>query len=650
MHPLEHCEAGIATEAVLQPAQLQLEVDKQALRWTRSGSSDLRTPGRVSGSDEELAHGQSTLTFRDVSFSVKATGSKGGETQILAPVSGHFEPGTLAAVMGPSGSGKTTLVDILANKKRAPHGGTVYFNGRPRDKLFHRMTAYVPQNDVMPPFLTVKEALIFHGALKEQWPSGFTSKMASKLMDKRLKLLGLYEVRDSRIGDEHVRGISGGQRRRLSLARGIASGARLLFCDEPTSGLSATDAELCVQYMKVIAGRYGTTIVVVIHQPRVEVAELFDHLLLLTSSPGRVVYNGPMSDSVVHFEKVLGKSMPARVNPMDWCMDLVTPGSRGSCQDECVIYYNSSCRENIERFVTTELENERSTPIELLEKKRGNMLQYGKMPPVRNSKFGVRFFRQCQLVFCRQLTLSLRDRQGLVADLAVASAKAVVVGIAYLNIGQLQPGQHCGFFFMVLMSCSIEGMKNMPKIIGDRTIMKMETSEALYSEWAYIISFTVINWAQTLLSNVVYVVILFAMSGLRWEMFGSVLFWTMLVSLTMDSLYLMVASIAKDSASAFLLATPVLMMFLLYNGFTATKTTVPWFMTWAVQLSPVARAMEALVVAASKVYGGDAYGSLTTHFGYVDDPQAALQVIVACFAVFRVVQMICLQKMNNIQR
>merc|ERR1711988_1957098 len=106
--------------------------------------------------------------------------------------------------------------------------------------------------------------------------------------------LGLDSVLDTPIGSETLRGVSGGQRRRVTLARGMVSGASILFCDEPTSGLSSTDAENCIKRMRYACVKFGITMFVVIHQPKPEVVELFDQLILLTSEPGRMVYQGPM--------------------------------------------------------------------------------------------------------------------------------------------------------------------------------------------------------------------------------------------------------------------------------------------------------------------------------------------------------------------
>mmetsp|Transcript_56834 Transcript_56834/g.132470 ORF Transcript_56834/g.132470 Transcript_56834/m.132470 type:complete len:674 (-) Transcript_56834:571-2592(-) len=593
-----------------------------------------------------FARGESALTFQDVACSVKT--EKGEEQVILEPVSGHFEPGSLVAVMGPSGSGKSTLLDILAGKKTMPSKGHVRLNGRPLDTFFRRMVAYVPQEDILPAHLTVKEAVLFHSSLREEMPSAFSREMASQLIDRRLEALGLGSVKDSMIGDDRMRGISGGQKRRLSLARGLSSGPHIVFCDEPTSGLSATDAEVCVRYMHSVVERFHITMVVVIHQPRIEVAKLFSHLLLLTASPGRVVYSGPMGDAVTHLARV-GFPVPENINPLDYCLDLITP-ARGSCEEAFVNYYTVHCKPLNDNIVREELHNERYAPVELLEKRRRILLQFGRLPPLQHSRYGTSFAKQLRLVIARQLTLSIRDKQRLIADLVVALAKAAVVGTAYMDVGSLHAQHQCGFFFMVLMSCSIDGMKHMPRIIEDRTIMKMETSDALYSEWAYIVAFTAVTTSQTLVSHFLFVVPLFMISGLTWDLFKCLCLWTTLLALTMDSLYLMVAAMARDSSSAQILSLPFLMFLLLYNGFLAAKTTVPRFMEWAIKVSPVSYAMEEIVIAAADVYGGDEYAYTLKLFGYKDEFINASTVMCTYLVLFRTAQVVCLKRLNNLKR
>ncbi|CAK9095469.1 unnamed protein product [Durusdinium trenchii] len=256
-------------------------------------------------------------------------------------------------------------------RKSDPHGGTVHFNGRPRDKLFQRISAY---EDQMPKYLTVTEAwrmacacemngesmkslpcqlphsttaVEFNGMLK-LWkferPSMVSKSMAQQWIQRRLE--------DTYIGDgTSLRGISGGQKRRLSLAKRLASGSQVFFCDEPTSGLSATDAEACIRYMKHIARFYNVIVLVVIHQPRIEVAQLFDELVLMTANPGRAVYNGKMEDVEDYLHQV-GFDVPMHANPVDFFMDLVTPDASNSQVDLFVEQY----RDRLEPRVLREVE------------------------------------------------------------------------------------------------------------------------------------------------------------------------------------------------------------------------------------------------------------------------------------------------------
>jgi len=592
--------------------------------------------------DPEVAVGDTAMTFENVSFSA-------GDKVILKPVSGHYEPGNLVAIMGPSGSGKSTLLDILAGKKSSPHGGTVHFNGRPRDRLFQRMSAYVAQDDILPACLTVQEAVSFHASLKQERPSKFTTEMFEQRISKALEDLGLLGVKDSYIGDQSVRGISGGQRRRVSLACAFAHFPQIMFCDEPTSGLSATDAEACVKYMRLIAHKYGITILVVIHQPRVEVTKLFDELLLLTASPGRCVYNGPMSGLRQHCA-ALGRPVPPHANPADHIMDRITPGNPKSCEDAFVEHYDANGRPSIDVVVEQQLHHERSSAIEVLEAQHAKLAAFGSVPKLRGSKHGVRFRRQLVLVGTRQLTLYLRDKRGIVADIMISVGKGVILGLTYLDIGDKDALAQLGFFFMLMMATSIDGMKGIPKLITERRVMKMETSEALYSEWAYILPFTLLSWIQAIVSNTIFIFLLFSISSLQWPMFWDVWLWTTMLYLTMDSMFLFLSAVAKDASLAMVMALPFFMLFLLFNGFTVGRKTAPRALAWIVDISPVAYAIEEVTEAALRYYQTEQYKGIVNYFAYRNEPGVAFGVMLAVLVVFRCLQVVSLKFLNNIQR
>ena len=130
-----------------------------------------------------------------------------------------------------------------------------------------------------------------------------------------LSILGLEEIRHSRIGDETVRGISGGQRKRVNIGLELVADPTVLFLDEPTSGLDSTSSlETCDALSKIAS--LGVTVVTVIHQPRYEIFTSFDDVLLLGKG-GRAVYLGPSTRALAHFE-AHGVMCPPRVNPADF--------------------------------------------------------------------------------------------------------------------------------------------------------------------------------------------------------------------------------------------------------------------------------------------------------------------------------------------
>ncbi|CAK9080113.1 ABC transporter G family member 22 (ABC transporter ABCG.22), partial [Durusdinium trenchii] len=592
-------------------------------------------PGDVA-LDERLAYGNAALTFQDVSFRMKDPQNQ-EEKIILVPCSGHFEPGTLVALMGPSGSGKTTLLDILADKKTSPYEGKVHMNGRPRDCLFPRLTSYVPQDDIMFPNVTVKEQVMFHTVLKTEVPYAVSKAMISKATELRLRAVGLEGVQHEYIGSDTNRGISGGQRRRVSLACGLATGAQIFFCDEPTSGLSATDAEQCVRYMRLLCKKYNVTIILAIHQPRQEVAVLFDHLLLLTANPGDLVYNGRMRDAAEYWSNA-GFPVPTLVSPTDYFLDLVTPGGEDSQAQHFLDYFSRTAKPEIESQVNVELNYERPTSWQLLNDRREILTRYGDMPPLRKSVYGVRFRTQLLKVFCRQLRLLVRDQQGLITDILVAIVQGLLVGSANIGIGNFSGYNQAGFFFMLIMTCALSGIKVMPKALSERTVMKMEVSEVLYNDWAYILSFTFLNGIVSVLSNSIFVLVVFILSKLQWEVFPAVLLWNSVIFVAMDSLYGMVAAMAKDASSAQIILTPFLTLAMLFNGFTVSRKSVPAFMLWALEMSPVSHTLEELTYSIQRTTDSMELQIVIDQFGYESSIKGAIIAAASWFFVCRLVQ------------
>ncbi|RVX20051.1 ABC transporter G family member 15 [Vitis vinifera] len=171
--------------------------------------------------------------------------------------------------------------------------------------------AYVTQHDVLLGTLTVKETLTYSAHLR--LPTTMTKEEVNDIVEETILEMGLQNCANGFIGNWHIRGISGGEKKRLSIALEILTQPRLLFLDEPTSGLDSASAYFIIQTLKNTACN-GRTVISSIHQPSSEVFALFDHLLLL--SGGETVYHGEAKRAVEFFAEA-GFPCPSRRNPSD---------------------------------------------------------------------------------------------------------------------------------------------------------------------------------------------------------------------------------------------------------------------------------------------------------------------------------------------
>lgn len=251
------------------------------------------------------------LEWENIQYSIK-------EKIILSGISGRVESGEMLAVMGPSGAGKSTVLDILAKRIYASEG-KVYVNGD-GDVDMKNLTAYVEQSDTLLGVLTVQETIYFAARL------GLASSTPAQVIHERvgrvLSELGLCDVHNSRIGNPVQRGISGGQKRRVTLGAALVTMPRILLLDEPTSGLDSRAGREVLTAIKKIALQHGMIIIASIHQPSWETFSLFDKLLLLAQ--GRTVYYGVTSGLATYLGDGLGQPVPKFANPADRALDFIS--------------------------------------------------------------------------------------------------------------------------------------------------------------------------------------------------------------------------------------------------------------------------------------------------------------------------------------
>ncbi|XP_030543779.2 ABC transporter G family member 5 [Rhodamnia argentea] len=239
-----------------------------------------------------------------------------GVRQVLKDVNCRARSWEILAIIGPSGAGKSSLLEILAGKI-APQNGSIFVNQKPIDKAhFRKIIGYVAQKDTLFPLLTVEETLMFSARLRLRLPE---SQLASRVKSL-LQELGLEHVAGTRVGDDRIRGVSGGERRRVSIGVDVIHDPRVLILDEPTSGLDSNSALQIIDMLKMMAETQGRTVILSIHQPGFRIVKQFNSILLMAN--GSVLHQGTADQLAVQL-RLMGLPNPPHVNVIEFAIESI---------------------------------------------------------------------------------------------------------------------------------------------------------------------------------------------------------------------------------------------------------------------------------------------------------------------------------------
>eukprot|EP00899_Mesostigma_viride_P016453 jgi/Mesvir1/24809/Mv22058-RA.2 len=287
--------------------------------------------------DLQVAKGV-TLAWKWLTLDVR--GKSGKIKRILHPSSGMFAAASLTGILGPSGAGKSSFLNVCAGKKvKGKVGGSVTLNGEPVEAMVRLgEMAYVKQEDILLGALTVRETLLFAAFLL--LPRKMSSDAKIRRVDAVIQELLLVRCKDTLVGNHVLRGVSGGEKRRLSVALELITKPSVVLLDEPTSGLDTSSALVMVRAFKALVG-HGHTIIATVHQPRQAIFDLFDTLVLLAH--GHLVYLGPLRDAE-HYFASLGFRIPANVNTADGILDILAEGWKRKEEEAAAVATATSTR------------------------------------------------------------------------------------------------------------------------------------------------------------------------------------------------------------------------------------------------------------------------------------------------------------------
>ncbi|XP_020080583.1 ABC transporter G family member 4-like [Ananas comosus] len=534
---------------------------------------------------------------------------------ILRDVSLTARPGEVLAVVGPSGAGKSTLLDILSARTLPSHG-LLLLNSLPlHPASFRKLSAHVPQLDSSLPLLTVSETFAFASSLLSPRNKSTTAAdaVASLLCDLRLS-----HAAHTRVSG----GLSGGERRRVSIGLALLRDPGVLLLDEPTSGLDSSSAHLVLQTLRAAAAARAAAVVLSIHQPSSRLLSSVDSLLLL--SKGSVVHFGSLASLDAHLLS-LGLSVPAQLNPLEYAMELLHQLPHPKPTTPSV-----------------------SLPRKQEETKPASPSSTWETPAYSSSRAG-----EIGALYGRSWKVVYRTKQLLLTNFLEALLVGLLLGTLYINAGYGEDGarKRLGLFAFTLTFLLSATTETLPIFVCERPILIREASSGLYRLSSHVVAATLVFLPYLLAVALLYSATVYFLAGLcaAPAAFATFVLIVWAVVLTANSFVLFVSSFAPDYIAGTSLVTVSLAGFFLFSGYFLTKESMPAYWVFMHYMSPYKYALDAMLANEYACAGERCFGwgddgecavkgrDVLEHRGLrAEERWTGLQVLVGFFVLYRV--------------
>ncbi|KAG0197462.1 hypothetical protein BGX28_009059 [Mortierella sp. GBA30] len=559
-----------------------------------------------------------SLEFRNVGYTLNKDG-----LQILKGISGSAPAGVVLAVMGPSGAGKSTLVDILAGKRKdGKVTGHILLNGKQvHESEIRRAVGFVDQEDTLPPTQTVYEAILFSAMLR--LPEAMPIYRVHERVAEVIEMLGLTHCIDRRIGNVTSRGISGGEKRRVSIALELITRPPILILDEPTSGLDSYSAHMVVEQLCKLAASKTTTVIMTIHQPRSDIFFMFDQTLVV--SKGEALYFGPTETAAEYFNR-RGLECPKNYNIADYLLDiamdqeLVAKARSHVAADDEKIGLSSSHQTHVSGTAVSRRPNTHGNGSDLtrtsedrtyetsvrMEESGSSGSSTVSLPEATAQKkqktvYPTSFLTQLRVIMKRNFQTLIRDKSLLVLHLAVSIILGVFIGGLYFKVPMNLAGfqNRAGSLFFMLALLGFSSISALGAFTDSRTLFIKERSNGYYPPMPFIISTLLFDLIPLrILPSLFLGCISYFMIGLSpvVETFFKFLLILVLFNVATAMFCLVIAAGVRTTGVASLASSIVMLFMMLFGGFLINSSNIPAALTWIQYLSMFKYGFEALAV------------------------------------------------------
>ncbi|RZC21184.1 ABC transporter G family member 20-like [Glycine soja] len=515
-----------------------------------------------------------------------------GTKTLLNDISGEAKDGEIMAVLGASGSGKSTLIDALADRiSKESLKGTVTLNGDVLESsLLKVISAYVMQDDLLFPMLTVEETLMF--AAEFRLPRSFSKSKKKARVQALIDQLGLRAAATTVIGDEGHRGVSGGERRRVSIGTDIIHDPIVLFLDEPTSGLDSTSAFMVVKVLQRIA-QSGSIVIMSIHQPSYRILSLLDHLIFL--SHGNTVFSGSPANLPGFFSE-FGHPIPENENRTEFALDLIRELEQEPTGTKSLVDFNKSWQLKNKN----QAQNGAKPKLSLKDAISASISRGKLVSGTKNNNstalvsvpaFANPFWMEMLVIGKRSLTNSMRMPELFGIRLVAVLVTGAILATIFFHLDDSPKGvqERVGFFAFAMSTTFYTCAEAMPVFLQERYIFMRETAHNAYRRSSYVLVHAIISLPSLLFLSLAFAATTFWAVGLAGGSSGFLFYFlTILASFWAgNSFVTFLSGVVSHVMIGFTVVVAILAYFLLFSGFFISRDRIPPYWIWFHYLSLV---------------------------------------------------------------
>eukprot|EP00668_Euglena_longa_P040941 GGOE01053882.1.p1 GENE.GGOE01053882.1~~GGOE01053882.1.p1 ORF type:complete len:1449 (-),score=551.34 GGOE01053882.1:379-4257(-) len=550
------------------------------------------------------------------------------EKSILQDVTGSFRPGRTTLILGPPRSGKSTLMKMIAGRlevtRQVTLQGSVEYGGKPlqekaqqkqRDGLkLYKVVGYVPQNDLHIPTLTTRETIRFaHACTNAPTPELLQKEGLGEQEYKEkllltdlcaeiiMAILGIRHVGDTLVGDEQLRGISGGQRKRLTTGEIMVTCTPVLLADEISTGLdSATTFDICTAF-QAMAHTLNRTVVVSLLQPTPETFGTFDEVLVMAA--GQIAYHGPREGVLPYFQS-LGFQCPHGKDTAEFVQEVTLSQGiekyRSDMEVGAAWFTIRDPADFGEAWKNSDLFRERlEEDVEYYKKSQQSLAALpseGFLHHMLTSQYTTSAARGMWLCLRRQVVLTSRQKPVTVGKVMQVVVVGLILGSLYFQLPSDNYSAMYSILFFSMLFIALGGLATIPAVIAEKNVVHRQTAAHFFSSNAYSVAVNVLEIPMTFVEVLLFACIVYFMVGLSSTAsdFFQFVLTIALVKLAMGSFFRTIAVITPNQEVAQATASVALMVFVLHAGYFLAQGDIKSWWIWSYWINPIQYGMTSL--------------------------------------------------------